>query len=89
MNLPESIHISVIGAGHVGLVTGACLAQAGHSVTMVENDSARLAGLRQSPPDVPIYEPGLQELVEQLCLGDNEQLRFTDSISNAVVDSEA
>lgn len=73
----------------MGLVTGACLAQAGHSVTMVENDSARLAGLRQSPPDVPIYEPGLQELVEQLCLGDNERLRFTDSISNAVVDSEA
>jgi UDPglucose 6-dehydrogenase len=90
MDLSEPLTcISVIGAGHVGLVTGACLAQAGHTVTMVENDSARLAGLRQSPPNVPIYEPGLQELVEQLCLEAPERLKFTGSISEAVTDSDA
>ncbi|MDA0836411.1 MAG: UDP-glucose/GDP-mannose dehydrogenase family protein [Planctomycetota bacterium] len=90
MDLTEpSTRISVIGAGHVGLVTGACLAQAGHIVTMVENDSARLAGLRQSPPNVPIYEPGLQQLVEHLCLEAPERFRFTDSIREVVADSEA
>src|SRR5688572_27612702 len=55
--------ISVIGAGYVGIVTGACLAELGHGVICVEADDRRLASLRRG--EVPIYEPGLGALVER------------------------
>jgi len=53
--------IVVLGAGYVGLVTGACLADLGHVVTCVEIDPERLARLDRG--EVPIYEPGLDEIV--------------------------
>ena len=53
--------IAVLGAGYVGLVTGACLADLGHGVTCVEIDPERLARLERG--EVPIYEPGLDEVV--------------------------
>src|SRR5688572_10513679 len=53
--------VCVVGAGYVGLVTGACLAALGHEVVIVERDARRLGTLERG--EVPIYEPGLDELV--------------------------
>lgn len=55
--------ISVLGAGYVGLVTGACLAHLGNHVRVVDVNAARVARLRAG--DVPIHEPGLDDLVEE------------------------
>jgi UDPglucose 6-dehydrogenase len=57
----ESFRIGVVGAGYVGLVTGACLAHVGHRVVCVDRDEGRVASLRKR--HVPFYEPGLEELV--------------------------
>src|SRR5262249_30230601 len=56
-----SMHIVMIGAGYVGLVSGACFADFGHIVTCVDKDGDRIAALQQG--EVPIFEPGLAELV--------------------------
>ena len=56
------MNISIIGAGYVGLVTGACLADSGNDVTCLDNDPNKVARLRNG--DVPIYEPGLSELIK-------------------------
>jgi UDPglucose 6-dehydrogenase len=53
--------IVVLGAGYVGLTTSACLAQLGHEVTCCDIDAGRVAALNRA--EVPIYEPGLSELV--------------------------
>ena len=54
------MRIVMIGAGYVGLVSGACLADFGHEVVCVEVDERKVEGLRKGK--VPIYEPGLSEL---------------------------
>src|SRR5215210_3368249 len=59
----ETFDVGVIGAGYVGLVTGACLAHVGHRVVCVDRDQRRIAELREGR--IPIYEPGLEELVVQ------------------------
>ena len=51
------MRISVIGCGYVGLVVGACLAEAGHDVVCLDNDSVRIAILKSG--QVPFYEPSL------------------------------
>ncbi|MBI2093812.1 MAG: UDP-glucose/GDP-mannose dehydrogenase family protein [Candidatus Omnitrophica bacterium] len=72
--------IAVVGAGHVGLVTGACFADLGHRVLMMDNDAKRIAQLRRN--QMPFYEPGLEELVAR---GVREKrLRFTTSMKEAV-----
>ncbi len=48
------MRIAVVGSGYVGLVTGACLADLGHEVVLVDNDEKKLAALRTG--DVPIHE---------------------------------
>ena len=53
--------ISVIGSGYVGLVTGACLADIGNHVLCLDTDANKIARLQQG--DIPIYEPGLKELI--------------------------
>lgn len=55
------MHVTVVGAGYVGLVTAACLAHFGNHVTCIDADAARVVRLRAG--DLPIHEPGLDELV--------------------------
>ena len=77
------MNISVVGAGHVGLVTGACFSDLGHSVVMVDNDAARIANLKRGV--MPYYEPGLEELVVR---GVRERrLTFTTSLKDGVASS--
>ena len=59
----EDFDVGVIGAGYVGLVTGACLSHLGHRVTCVDRDEERLAELESGR--MPFYEPGLEELVSR------------------------
>jgi UDPglucose 6-dehydrogenase len=76
--------IAIIGAGYVGLTTGACLAELGNTVTCHDLDSARIASLRQS--ECPIFEPGLQELLSSNI--NAERLQFTTGIADATTGSE-
>ena len=55
------MRIAMIGTGYVGLVSGACLADFGHSLTCVDSDSSKIAALKRG--DIPIFEPGLADLV--------------------------
>src|SRR5678815_4050825 len=72
--------ISIIGSGYVGLVTGACFADVGHHVICVDNDSEKVKQLKAG--EVPIYEPGLEEIVHRNVSA--QRLRFTDSIKEGV-----
>ena len=72
--------IAMIGTGYVGLVTGACLAKIGHRVTCVDLDEAKIKALRKSK--IPIYEPDLEELVQQASA--KKKLSFTTDLAKAV-----
>ncbi len=75
----------MIGGGYVGLVSGACFAELGNDVAVVEVDAAKLASLRDG--GIPIYEPGLQPLVaENVKAG---RLSFGDDIAHAVAGADA
>ena len=75
--------ICVTGVGYVGLVTGACLAEAGNDVICVDNDSEKIASLKDG--DIPIYEPGLTEIVRHNAkLG---RLHFTTELKYGVDNS--
>ncbi len=77
------MHIAVVGSGYVGLVTGACLADFGMSVTCVDNDRRKIEMLQRG--EIPIYEPGLEALVEKNCRAG--RLRFTTELKEAVESS--
>ncbi len=72
--------ITVIGAGYVGLVTGACLAELGHQVLCVDNNPEKIALLNAA--GVPIYEPGLQELLSRNRA--EGRIHFTTEMADAV-----
>jgi len=72
--------ITVVGTGYVGLVTGVCLAEMGNQVMCLDTDAAKVALLRQG--GIPIYEPGLQEMVARNA-GDG-RLFFTDDVAASV-----
>ena len=76
----RSMRLAVIGCGYVGLVTGCCLAEAGHDVVATDNDPARIATLQQGR--LPIHEPGLDIVLERARAAG--RLRFTGDCSEAV-----
>ena len=76
--------IGIIGSGYVGLVTGACFAHLGHEVVCVDNDLKKIATLQKGK--VPIYEPGLLEMLRQNVR--EKRLSFSSSIVQAVRRSE-
>lgn len=77
------MNVSIIGAGYVGLVTGACFAEMGNSVVCIDNDTAKIESLKLGR--VPIHEPGLDSLIaSNLREG---RLRFTTSFAEAVASS--
>jgi len=76
--------VAVIGAGYVGLTTAACLADLGNDVTVVDIDEAKIEMLQRR--QVPIYEPGINELVERNSKAG--RLRFTTSYVDAIPGAE-
>lgn len=79
------MRITVIGCGYVGLVTGACLAEAGHQVVCIDNDQERIATLNSGV--VPIYEPYLDALLASNVKA--KRLSFTCDSTSAVKSGEA
>ncbi len=78
------VRITVVGTGYVGLVVGACLAETGSDVVCADIDERKIDGLKQNV--LPIYEPGLEDLVER-----NQQqkrLTFTTDVGAAVKNAE-
>ena len=72
--------IAVVGTGYVGLVTGTCFADSGNEVTCVDINKAKVDALNRG--EIPIYEPGLAELVEHNV--DAQRLKFTTDLAAAV-----
>lgn len=72
--------VSIFGTGYVGLVTGACLADVGHDVICVDVDEAKVAKLNNG--EIPIYEPGLEQIVKTNF--ENGNLRFTTKAEEAI-----
>jgi UDPglucose 6-dehydrogenase len=79
------MRVAMIGAGYVGLVSGACFADFGHEVCCVDKDPAKIEALNRG--GVPIFEPGLAELVAKNVRED--RLTFTTDLSQAVKNAEA
>ncbi len=75
--------VSVIGTGYVGLVSGTCFAQMGNSVTCVDIDETKIEKLKQGV--IPIYEPGLEEMV--LDNYKKETLKFTTDVESTIANS--
>ncbi|MFH1853734.1 MAG: UDP-glucose/GDP-mannose dehydrogenase family protein [Candidatus Omnitrophota bacterium] len=77
------MNICIIGVGYVGLVTGACLAELGHSVTCVDNDKKKIELLKKIK--IPFYEEGLENMVKKNV--EAGRLSFSSSIKEGVKDS--
>ena len=78
------MHIAVVGTGYVGLVVGACFADNGNSVVCVDKDAAKIRALQKGR--IPIYEPGLEELVRRN--RSEGRLTFTTTLPRAVKASQ-
>ena len=76
--------LTIIGTGYVGLVTGTCFAEVGHTVICVDNDEAKVKMLQGG--GIPIYEPGLEEMVKRNVAAG--RLNFTSSTAEGVEKSD-
>lgn len=83
-NIMKNKKVCIIGTGYVGLVTGTCLAELGHSVICVDNDVEKIKKLQNNI--IPIYEPGLKKLVLQN--SKKRKLSFTTEIKEGVRNSD-
>ena len=79
------MRVAMIGSGYVGLVSGACFAELGHTVTCVDKDAGKIEALRNGR--MPIYEPGLAELVARSVA--ERRLSFTTGLPGAAEGAEA
>ena len=79
------MRVAMIGTGYVGLVSGACFADFGHDVTCVDKDTGKIAALTRG--EVPIYEPGLTELVAVNARAG--RLKFTNDLPGVVKGADA
>ena len=79
------MRIAMIGTGYVGLVSGACFSEFGLDVVCVDKDEAKIGRLLQG--EIPIYEPGLEQLVESNCKAG--RLSFTTELAQAVAKADA
>jgi len=79
------MRIAMIGSGYVGLVSGACFADFGHEVACVDKDPAKIAALEAGR--MPIYEPGLEDLVRRSV--EQSRLTFSTTLEQAVSEAEA
>src|SRR5690242_8871365 len=79
------MRIAMIGTGYVGLVSGACFADFGHDVICVDKDQNKIAALHRG--EIPIYEPGLDALVETNVKA--KRLSFTTDLSGPVAEADA
>ncbi|GGX04586.1 UDP-glucose 6-dehydrogenase 2 [Pigmentiphaga litoralis] len=78
------MNLAVIGVGYVGLVTGACLADVGNHVSCMDRDAGKIARLERG--EIPIFEPGLDEVVRRNAAGG--RLAFTTDMARAVCDAD-
>lgn len=72
--------VAVVGTGYVGLVSGLCFAEMGHTVTCIDSDSRKIATLRKG--NTPIYEPGIEDLLKKHIQTSN--IAFTNSLKDGV-----
>ena len=79
------MNIAMIGTGYVGLVSGACFAEFGSTVTCVDRNAEKIEQLRRG--EIPMYEPGLEDLVERGMR--SGRLSFTTDLPGAVADADA
>ena len=79
------MRIGMVGTGYVGLVSGTCFAEFGHTVICVDKDAAKIERLKNG--EIPIFEPGLEELLKRQI--ESGRIQFTTDIAEAVSDSEA
>jgi UDPglucose 6-dehydrogenase len=76
------MRIAMIGTGYVGLVSGVCFSEFGYEVACVDQDEAKIASLKRG--EVPIYEPGLDNLMSR----NAQRLAFTTDLAQAVADAD-
>jgi UDPglucose 6-dehydrogenase len=76
--------VTIVGTGYVGLVTGCCLAEAGHTVICVDNNTDKVAAMKRG--EVPIYEPGLEEIMQRT--QKLNMLSFTTGLAEGVKEAE-